>query len=979
MSAYSNPNNENETSFEISSISNNNTNLEQNPTTVNQDRESKVLRHQTEERRETLSKHNGTQLFKPRKTFESVSSESRSVELNSVESGENITEELVTSSSKLSFRQFKSQALGILAGAVVMFPIVVIPIVGMIAATHYFDGEVSDQEIAREELLQNPDAPKIELVRQKKLLTTLLVGTEVVALVAGIVAAFRVHQFVTNKISESEPEIDPQEIESPSLSKSHLERDFLQDIVEKARNSLDCDRVLIYSLKPNDYAMVVAESVADGYTQAWGKVIAETCFEAKYGDKYSDGRIQVIDNVAEAKIPTSDLEQFQELEIKANLVAPIVEQDQLFGFLVANQCSEPRQWQKTEIELLKQFAKRISFNLNNDKLLDDVSRLKTLTAKEREWTNHFTDIVQYIRQSLEQEDILNISVQEIRRVLKCDRVLVYSLNEDRYGTVIAESVVPGYTRALDKVISDSCFEKKYLAKYQDGRVRAIDNIYEADLSLCHLEQLEALDVRANLVIPILNQGNIFGLLVAHQCSAARHWEDYEIRCLTQIATQIGFTLDNAKMLSVAKEKDALAKREREWTNYFTDTVPYIRQSLQQKDILNVSVAEVRRVMKCDRVLVYSLNEDRYGTVVAESVASEYTKALNKVISDPCFEIRYLEKYRDGRVRALDNIYEAGLSSCYLEQLGVLEVKANLVTPILNEGKIFGLLVAHQCSAARHWEDYEIRWLTQIATQVGFALDNAKLLRELNSQNTLTQLLNRFILSIRQCIDRSELFKIAVEQVARGMLIDRVIVYQFDTDWNGTIVSESVVPGYPKSLNSQIQDPCFAQKYEAKYFQGYVKAISNIHEANLTECHLEKLESLAVKATIIAPIVQNEQLFGLLIGHQCAEIRDWEPSEIELFSQLTLQLGLALDRISLKEELFLKQNIPVNEAIQTQSDPNNFPKKISELQKISEVLVENQKTLQKIKVKIDNKSLDQSSLVDKIEENNHDSMNVSNDG
>ena len=71
-----------------------------------------------------------------------------------------------------------------------------------------------------------------------------------------------------------------------------------------------------------------------------------------------------------------------------------------------------------------------------------------------------------------------------------------------------------------------------------------------------------------------------------------------------------------------------------------------------------------------------------------------------------------------------------MTKCYIEQLEQLEVKANLVAPIINQGELFGLLVAHQCSDSREWQQTEIRWIAQIATQVGFALDNAKLLQQL---------------------------------------------------------------------------------------------------------------------------------------------------------------------------------------------------------------------------------------------------------
>ncbi len=130
-----------------------------------------------------------------------------------------------------------------------------------------------------------------------------------------------------------------------------------------------------------------------------------------------------------------------------------------------------------------------------------------------------------------------------------------------------------------------------------------------------------------------------------------------------------------------------------------------------------------------------MNPDNHGMIVAESVAPGWTRAQGKVIEDPCFEAKYLDKYRNGRVRAWSNIYEAGMTKCYIEQLEELEVKANLVTPILNEGKLFGLLVAHQCSDFRNWQHPEIRWVTQIATQVGFALDNAKLLADARASTT----------------------------------------------------------------------------------------------------------------------------------------------------------------------------------------------------------------------------------------------------
>ena len=521
------------------------------------------------------------------------------------------------------------------------------------------------------------------------------------------------------------------------IRQSLNQKDILNVTVEEVRRVLDCQRVVVYSLNQDKYGVVIAESVMAGWTKALGITIKDPCFESKYLEKYENGRVRALDNIHEAGMTYCYLEQLDKLEVKANLVTPIINEGKLFGLLVAHQCTAPRAWQQYEIRWVTQVATQVGFALDNAKLLASSTDLQQQANSGNQWTKALQECIQYLRGYHRQSDILTMSVEEARRVLHCERVVVYGLTRDSYGKVIAESVAPGWTRSIGVTIKDPCFETRYLEKYQNGRVEALDNIYEAGMTLCYVEQLEKLEVKANLVTPIIVDNKIFGLLVAHHCSQPHKWQPQEIDFLSQLATQGGLALERAELITKREQLEKQTETEAQWTQFFTQAVQHIRQSLQQKDLLNISVEEVRRALKCERVVVYGLNQDSYGEVMAESVALGWTRALGKVIKDPCFEARYLEKYRDGRVRALDNIYESGMTSCYLEQLERLEVKANLVTPIINEGKLFGLLVAHQCSGFRQWQQDEIRWVTQIATQVGFALDNAKLLHELEQSSLST--------------------------------------------------------------------------------------------------------------------------------------------------------------------------------------------------------------------------------------------------
>ncbi|MEN8445368.1 MAG: methyl-accepting chemotaxis protein, partial [Cyanobacteria bacterium J06555_13] len=102
-----------------------------------------------------------------------------------------------------------------------------------------------------------------------------------------------------------------------------------------------------------------------------------------------------------------------------------------------------------------------------------------------------------------------------------------------------------------------------------------------------------------------------------------------------------------------------------------------------------------------------------------------TSALGAEIADPCFAKKYVEQYRTGRIKATTDIYEAGLTDCHIGQLEPYEVRANLVAPIVVEGRLLGLLIAHECRGPRQWSDVNVNFIQRAATQLGFALEQAE--------------------------------------------------------------------------------------------------------------------------------------------------------------------------------------------------------------------------------------------------------------
>ncbi|HBL14006.1 MAG TPA: PAS domain-containing protein [Cyanobacteria bacterium UBA11162] len=171
------------------------------------------------------------------------------------------------------------------------------------------------------------------------------------------------------------------------------------------------------------------------------------------------------------------------------------------------------------------------------------ARLKQKAAREQ----LVSGMNQRIRQSLNLDEVLNTAVVEVRYFLACDRTVIYRFNSDWTGTIIVESVGEGWTPALEVLIQDNCFQKTKAPLYQQGRIQAVEDIYNANLTRCHIQLLEQFQVRANLVVPILQGDNLWGLLIAHQCSGTRKWQDEEIECLRQLSVQLSVAIQQAAL------------------------------------------------------------------------------------------------------------------------------------------------------------------------------------------------------------------------------------------------------------------------------------------------------------------------------------------------------------------------------------------------------------------------------------------------
>ncbi|WP_392481544.1 PAS domain S-box protein [Nostoc sp. C110] len=266
-------------------------------------------------------------------------------------------------------------------------------------------------------------------------------------------------------------------------------------------------------------------------------------------------------------------------------------------------------------------------------------------------------VAQRIRQSLNLQDILNATVQEVRDLLGVDRVVVYQFDSEMIGTIMAESVEPGWRVSLGVEIYDTCFQTGKGAEYYQVNKRAIANIYEAGLTDCHIRLLEQFEVKANLVVPILlevssqNPGShLWGLLIAHQCSGFREWEKNQLDLLDQVTVQLAIAIQQSSIFEQAQTE--LVQRQKAQVK--------LKNALAEKEVL---LKEVHHRVKNNLQIVSSL-----------------LQLQSQTLKDP--EAIKVLRESQNRIESISLIHKNLYTSANIGQIDVADYISNLAASLL---------------------------------------------------------------------------------------------------------------------------------------------------------------------------------------------------------------------------------------------------------------------------------------------------------
>jgi signal transduction histidine kinase len=229
------------------------------------------------------------------------------------------------------------------------------------------------------------------------------------------------------------------------------------------------------------------------------------------------------------------------------LCVPLKIKRELIGFIyIANRAGG---FTERELRLLEILAVQAAETIVNARLFSTIQ-----AQAEREAV--VNRLLLSLQRGDEPREKVQAVIERVGEVLDADRCVAVLFadgeHEDYYGEWCGEGVEP--ITDWPEVRERSPI--RYVLKTA-RRPFVADDVVTHPLSAGFGEILERAKLKSLLVVPVTHLGRVVGSISAHQTRARREWSEDDVDLLVAVATHLGATLENARLIAELREANRL--------------------------------------------------------------------------------------------------------------------------------------------------------------------------------------------------------------------------------------------------------------------------------------------------------------------------------------------------------------------------------------------------------------------------------------
>ncbi len=454
-----------------------------------------------------------------------------------------------------------------------------------------------------------------------------------------------------------------------------------------------------------------------------------------------------------------------------------------------------------------------------------------------------------IRQSLDLDEILNTAVSELGKALSASRCCIAIINANGPSDLCAEQLVFDYVwwdparagaplKNRSIVMTDESMLKTIM---EQGTILSMDVLSASDtVPLFEDSQRNPEDwssIRSLMACPITMNEQTLGLIMVHQCDERHTWIDPELEMVDSVAAHVALAMNKAYLY---KRTKALADQQL----LINHIVRAVRGSLNLDTILNTVTSELGDALVADRcqialpssegplVVSHEFHCVSFASMIGSNIYGYKPEFEPDVAPVPTntvlgIDLARLSEFagiessntlKDAPVAVIQNALTDDRTIPFRAFLTTIGSQSLIAAPLLNEDRLLGVLMVHQCrNQQRLWKSEEVGLVAAVADQVSIAISHAQLFAQVRQQaitDGLTGLYNHVYLKNR--LER-ELRRAQRKAAPCSLLMIDLDKLKFINDTFGHPVGDAAIRQVSWALQNQLRSGDTAARYGGEEF------------------------------------------------------------------------------------------------------------------------------------------------------------------
>ena len=641
--------------------------------------------------------------------------------------------------------------------------------------------------------------------------------------------------------------------------------------------------------------------------------------------KLKSGKIAQLFSTQKSELNFYEQKLFQKLSLKVFLAVPIVVDRKPLGAFHLARVENYTPFSPSDINLCRTIANQVGIAIKNANLLQDL-------RSNYDQQNAILSISKSLFQTLNLQELFNLITQKTCEVLKIDRCSISTFDLERKQVTIRSIYYSKDNRSSYKGKHASfyvgmsysiCEVPRVYNQLRKGRAFVTEDILSTQLAPRARKYLRDIGIKSTLILPLFSDRKMTGVLQVSSIKDYHLFADSEIKLCQTIANLASLAIENAKLMQDLQEKSTKIQQqtvslERQFKeqSVLLDTSKALSQTLDLKKLFGIVTQKTTNLLEMDRCAVMLIDEikgvSHLYTIYSDGKHRYEYDAVQRSIKD--FPKLYTQ-LKNEQIFLTSDISQSFLSSKEKNNFRKEGIKSILVIPFTLPGKFLGLLALSTLREQHNFTEDEIKLCQAIANQLSVAVENARLLQDLQEKSAQIQkqaealekqfkeqtILLEISKALSQTLDLKKLFEIVTQKSVELLGVDRAVAMIIDQNTGDFLLFTHFsrvkhlpeLENYPKSVEDF---PDIIGQVKTRQ----ISRVSDVAKSSISSREKKYFRERSIKSVLSIPFILEGKLLGVLALNSITKKHVFTESEIKLAQAIANQLSVAIENSRLLE-------------------------------------------------------------------------------